>query len=214
MQGEGDSLPSSCPGPPSLPTWRVAPASPGAAGSWLLHSCSLNRSFIDLVYDDISQLTHELQVSPGGDRDRQVGCGVSEPQDSGCIPNPIHSAASQVTFTSSGSHESRVRDWDFGEMNSKAPREQGDMLGPLWGQLLLLERLQGAKITVWEAHADALGQEAEAARGHVLLTRSSRILPVHHSLSSLLLIFSSLLPSLQAFWPGQLLPCHSPPRSP
>ena len=49
--------------PPSLPTWRVAPASPGATGSWFLHGHGLHTCFIDLVYDDISQLTHELQAT-------------------------------------------------------------------------------------------------------------------------------------------------------
>ena len=43
------------------------------------------------------------------------------------------------------------------------------MSGPLWGQLLLLERLRG-KVLCGEAHADALGQEAEGSQGHVLLT--------------------------------------------
>lgn len=63
LQGKETVFPPLVLGPPSLPKWRVAPASPGAAGSWLLHSHGLHSGFIDLVYDDISQLTHELQVA-------------------------------------------------------------------------------------------------------------------------------------------------------
>lgn len=92
-------------------------------------------------------------------------------------------------------------------------RARGDMSGPLWGQLLLLKRLRG-KVLRAGAQAEALGQEAEGSQGHVVLTWMELDSACSPFLSSLLLILSSHLPSLQVFWPGQLLPCHSPPLSP
>lgn len=43
------------------------PASPGAAGSWLLHGHGLHTGLIDLVDDYISQLTHKLPGTEAAD---------------------------------------------------------------------------------------------------------------------------------------------------
>lgn len=54
-------------------------------------------------------------------------------------------------------------------MNSKGSQGRGDMLGPLWGSCYSWKDFRG-KVLCGEAHADALGQEAEGSQGHVLLT--------------------------------------------
>lgn len=51
------------------------PASPGAAGPWLLHCHGLHPGLIDLVDDDIPQLTHELQEAQERPRERGQGIG-------------------------------------------------------------------------------------------------------------------------------------------
>lgn len=99
-------------GPPALP--RLPPTSPGAAGRGLPAARPCALGLVDLVHSAVSQLTHQLAG--------EGGAGISPAQrappklaDLAPAPDPRpppiqRPVTAPHTFSSSGSHESRVRD--------------------------------------------------------------------------------------------------------
>lgn len=90
---------------------QAAPASPGAAGCGLPAAQSLTLGLIDLVHSAVPKLAHQLAG--------EGGAGISPrsqmpPKLADLTPSPhtisLQPAVAPHTFSSSGSHESSVRD--------------------------------------------------------------------------------------------------------